>query len=29
MPPVEGITEDEILRIIAYICELQRANGIS
>jgi mono/diheme cytochrome c family protein len=29
MPPVEGITEDEILRILAYIRELQRANGIS
>lgn len=29
MPPVEGITEDDILRILAYIRELQRANGIS
>ena len=29
MPPVEGVTEDEVKNIIAYIRELQRANGIN
>jgi mono/diheme cytochrome c family protein len=28
MPPVDGITDDEIVTIIHYIRELQRANGI-
>jgi cytochrome c553 len=28
MPPVEGISEAEIFRIIAYVRALQRANGI-
>lgn len=28
MPPVEGITEAEMLDIITYVRELQRANGI-
>lgn len=28
MPAVEGITRDEVTMIIAYIRELQRANGI-
>lgn len=28
MPPVEGITPDEIEYIVAYVRELQRANGI-
>lgn len=28
MPPVEGITRAEVATIIAYIRELQRANGI-
>ncbi len=29
MPPVEGVTTGEITMIIAYIRELQRANGIN
>ncbi len=29
MPPVEGVTEDEVNNIIAYIRELQRVNGIN
>lgn len=29
MPPVEGTTEDEVKNIIAYIRELQHANGIN
>ncbi|MEP5154126.1 cytochrome c [Planktotalea sp.] len=29
MPPVEGITRGEVTMIIAYIRELQRANGIN
>jgi cytochrome c len=28
MPPVTGITKTEVKRIIAYVRELQRANGI-
>lgn len=28
MPPVEGVTKDDILNIVAYIRALQRANGI-
>ncbi|MBO6717346.1 MAG: cytochrome c [Rhizobiaceae bacterium] len=28
MPPVEGITDNELVRIIAYVRALQRANGI-
>jgi len=28
MPPVEGITETEIQSIVAYVRELQKANGI-
>jgi mono/diheme cytochrome c family protein len=28
MPPVEGITDPEISRIVAYVRTLQRANGI-
>ena len=28
MPPVERVTEDEILAIIAYLRAVQRANGI-
>lgn len=28
MPPVDGITDTEIERIVAYIRTLQRANGI-
>ena len=28
MPPVEGITDDEISKIINYVRTLQRANGI-
>lgn len=28
MPPVEGVTEDEISSIVAYVRALQRANGI-
>lgn len=29
MPPVDGITRDEVTMIIAYVRELQRANGIN
>ncbi len=29
MPPVSGITEDEIKNIIFYVRELQKANGIN
>lgn len=29
MPPVEGVTDSEITAIIAYVRELQRANGIN
>ena len=29
MPPVEGLTRDEVTMIIAYVRELQRANGIN
>lgn len=29
MPPIEGVTQNEIAQIISYIRELQRANGIS
>lgn len=28
MPPVEGVTEAEVARIVAYVRALQRANGI-
>ena len=28
MPPVEGITQDQVLKIVHYVRELQRANGI-
>ena len=28
MPPVEGLSRGEVARIVAYIRELQRANGI-
>ena len=28
MPPVEGLSRDEVALIVAYIRELQRANGI-
>lgn len=28
MPPVEGISEDEIAKVIAYVRALQRENGI-
>lgn len=29
MPPVEGVTRADVMMIIAYIRELQRANGIN
>ena len=29
MPPVEGITEDEVIRIITFARAVQRANGIN
>lgn len=29
MPPVEGISEDEVRDIVAYVRTLQRANGIN
>lgn len=29
MPPVEGITQSDVTMIIAYVRELQRANGIN
>jgi len=28
MPPVEGITQQKVLKIVRYVRELQRANGI-
>ncbi len=28
MPPVEGLTQDDVAAIVAYVRELQRANGI-
>ncbi|WP_417686293.1 c-type cytochrome [Roseibium sp.] len=28
MPPVPGVTRDEVVRIVAYVRELQKANGI-
>lgn len=28
MPPVEGIKDDDVSKIVAYVRELQRANGI-
>ncbi len=28
MPPVEGLTRDDVAAIVAYVRELQRANGI-
>ncbi len=28
MPPVEGMTKPEVLKIVRYVRELQRANGI-
>lgn len=29
MPPVEGITRSEVAKVIVYVRELQRANGIN
>lgn len=29
MPPVEGVTPEEVVAIVAYVRELQRANGIN
>jgi len=29
MPPVEGITDAEVITIVAYVRALQRANGIN
>lgn len=29
MPPVEGLTRGDVINIVAYIRELQRANGIN
>ncbi len=29
MPPVKGVTQDDVSKIIAYVRELQRANGIN
>lgn len=29
MPPVEGITDDEVSDIVVYVREVQRANGIN
>ena len=29
MPPVEGITDGDVKMIVAYVRELQRANGIN
>lgn len=29
MPPVQGITEDDVTQIITYVRAIQRANGIS
>ena len=29
MPPVEGVTQDDVERIVAYVRKLQRANGIN
>ena len=29
MPPVEGVSDDDIRMIVAYVRELQRANGIN
>lgn len=28
MPPVEGVTEEDVAKIVTYVRELQRANGI-
>lgn len=28
MPPVDGITDEEVVKIVAYVRALQRANGI-
>lgn len=29
MPPVEGVSDEDITKIVAYVRELQRANGIN
>ncbi len=29
MPPVDGVTRDDIAKVVAYIREIQRANGIN
>lgn len=29
MPPVEGLTRSDVMNIVAYVRELQRANGIN
>ncbi|KKK93735.1 hypothetical protein LCGC14_2689930, partial [marine sediment metagenome] len=29
MPPVEGVTPGEVKMVVAYVRELQRANGIN
>ncbi len=29
MPPVEGLTQGDVMNIVAYVRELQRANGIN
>lgn len=29
MPPIEGVGEEDVTKIIAYVRELQRANGIN
>ena len=28
MPPVEGVSDDDVIRITRYVRELQKANGI-
>jgi hypothetical protein len=29
MPPVEGVSDEDATKIVAYVRELQRANGIN
>jgi hypothetical protein len=29
MPPVDGLTQSDVMNIVAYVRELQRANGIN
>jgi len=29
MPPIDGVSDDDVTRIVAYVRELQRANGIN